>query len=56
MKRKRCDSEEFISDNDEMERFARGLYIQWKEDRECVGVRGRVLRWKKSSIGTKSNC
>ncbi len=66
VKCKRCDSEEFISNNDEMERFAMGLFIYSAErrgkrarlwrDRECVGVRGRVLRWKKSSIGTKSNC
>ncbi len=46
MKRKWCDSEKFISNNDKTERNAMGLYIQWKEgereldsgetERECV--------------------
>ncbi len=31
MKYKRCDSEKFISNNDDLERFAMGLNIQWKE-------------------------
>ncbi len=56
MKHKRCDSEKFISNNDKLERFAKGLYIQRKEgereldsgetdrERERVCVRGRVLR------------
>jgi hypothetical protein len=31
VKHKWCDSRYFISNNDKMERFARGFYIQWKE-------------------------
>ncbi len=52
MKHKQCESVKFISNNDKMERFARGLHIQRKEgekeldcgETECVSVRGRPLR------------
>ncbi len=52
VKCKRCDSEEFISNNDEMERFARGLFIYSAERRgkRARLWRGRVCGHERQSI------
>ncbi len=39
MKCKCCYFEKFISNNDELERFARVFYIQWKEGEKRAGKR-----------------
>ncbi len=54
MKRQQCESEQFIENNDRVQRFARDFYIKWKEgereqdsgvtqrERECVCERQSI--------------
>ncbi len=66
MKQQRCESEQFIENNDNMKRFARDFYIKWKErereqdsretERVCVCARGRALRGEEDSIINKKEC
>ena len=62
MKRQQCESEQFIENNDRVQRFARDFYIKWKEgereqdsgvtERERVCARlGRALQTQEDSIG-----
>ncbi len=59
MKCKRCDSEEFIQNNDKVKRFAKVFYIKQKEgERELDSgetgreyfVRGKALQQEKDSV------
>ena len=56
MKRKRCDSEKFISNKDKLEGFARVFYIQYKEGKES-GIaerqRERVCMHERQSIAIR---
>jgi hypothetical protein len=56
--------EQFIENNDGVQRFARDFYIRWKEaerkqdsgEAESVCARGRALREEEDIVSNKIDC